>query len=398
MRESHQSVCLLDSFEMTLAHERPRLVALCAHITGDAHAAEDLAQETLLEAWRRQETLRDPERIAAWLAGIARNLCLRWRRAQGRERSHRVEPHASDAIGASVAAYQAGYPADAYTDTLDLEEALERKELIELLDRALALLPADTRAILVARYAYGQQMSEIAARKGSAEATTAMRAHRGKQALRRTLTTTLRQEIAPYLVNGDDSLDWQETRLWCFACGLRRLRGRVNEAGDLLLTCSVCFPSERDALFKTCPEIWGRVKSYGRAFERTLDWMNSYYQRALDEQASACYICGEALPAPRPTLLPAWRATQAHGFWSRCSGCGAESAQPLAGLALATPEGRQFRQEHPRMRLAPERDIEVDGQSVVVTRFISMTDLATLDVLFVRDSGRPLPMSRALSR
>ena len=34
--------------------ERRRLVRLCATISGDRDAAEDLAQETLLEAWRKQ--------------------------------------------------------------------------------------------------------------------------------------------------------------------------------------------------------------------------------------------------------------------------------------------------------------------------------------------------------
>src|SRR5215472_9909772 len=70
-----------------LARERPRLAALCAGLTGDPFAAEDLAQETLLEAWRHRATLRDPTNLQSWLSGIARNVCLRWRRAQGREHS-----------------------------------------------------------------------------------------------------------------------------------------------------------------------------------------------------------------------------------------------------------------------------------------------------------------------
>jgi DNA-directed RNA polymerase specialized sigma24 family protein len=33
------------------------LVRYCARFTGDAFVAEDLAQQTLLEAWRKSETL-----------------------------------------------------------------------------------------------------------------------------------------------------------------------------------------------------------------------------------------------------------------------------------------------------------------------------------------------------
>src|SRR5215472_11653127 len=64
------------------ADERARLVRLCTRLTGDAAAADDLAQETLLEAWRSQQALRAPDRFSAWLSGIARNVCLRWMRRQ----------------------------------------------------------------------------------------------------------------------------------------------------------------------------------------------------------------------------------------------------------------------------------------------------------------------------
>ena len=53
---------------------------LCATITGSGEAAEDLAQETSLEAWRHLEGLRDPEKRAQWLSGNARNICRRWNR------------------------------------------------------------------------------------------------------------------------------------------------------------------------------------------------------------------------------------------------------------------------------------------------------------------------------
>lgn len=74
--------------ESVLPHEWPRLVRLCAHFSGDRDAAEDLAQETLLEAWRHQDQLRDWQGYSAWLSAIARNVSLRWLRKYGHERAH----------------------------------------------------------------------------------------------------------------------------------------------------------------------------------------------------------------------------------------------------------------------------------------------------------------------
>ena len=52
---------------------RTRLVRLCAMISGDAAAAEDLAQETLLEAWRNAHKLHDPAGAAAHASARTRD-------------------------------------------------------------------------------------------------------------------------------------------------------------------------------------------------------------------------------------------------------------------------------------------------------------------------------------
>lgn len=58
--------------------ERARLVRLCSALIGDHAAAEDLAQEALLQAWRSRDTLRNPASRQQWLSGIARNVCRHW--------------------------------------------------------------------------------------------------------------------------------------------------------------------------------------------------------------------------------------------------------------------------------------------------------------------------------
>src|SRR5579871_4248911 len=140
--------------------ERARLVRLCARMTGDAAVSEDLAQEALLEAWRSREALRDAERFSAWLAGIARNVCLRWLRRVGAAPGH-VETLAGNEADEDAASLD-----EWLADPETLEVELERRELAALLDRAMALLPAETREALLAHYLEERPLAEIGERLG----------------------------------------------------------------------------------------------------------------------------------------------------------------------------------------------------------------------------------------
>ncbi|HEY3079547.1 MAG TPA: RNA polymerase sigma factor [Chloroflexota bacterium] len=128
---------------LDLARERERLVRLCVRLTGVAGVAEDLAQEALTEAVRSHDRLRDPAAASAWLTGIARHVCQRWARRAGRELPRYQAPSDDDEPGSG--------PVDRVADGFAFEAELDRQELVGLLDRALALLPPDTRAALVLR-------------------------------------------------------------------------------------------------------------------------------------------------------------------------------------------------------------------------------------------------------
>src|SRR5258708_21448956 len=174
--------------------DRARLVRLCLRYSGDPHAAEDLAQETLIEAWRNQHkvTNTDQDGQAKWLSAIAQHICQRWERNKKRdsERFGDLDLEQED--------LQAEAPA--------LEFDLERDELANLLDKAMALLPPETRNVLVARYLEEAPQAQVAARLNMSESAVAVRLHRGKLALRRILTDELQPDTNP---NGV-----QETRIW----------------------------------------------------------------------------------------------------------------------------------------------------------------------------------------
>ena len=57
-------------FELIAMPEAPRLLRFARRLTGDASAAEDLVQETLLKAWRSFSQFREGSNIRAWLYQI----------------------------------------------------------------------------------------------------------------------------------------------------------------------------------------------------------------------------------------------------------------------------------------------------------------------------------------
>src|ERR687897_530483 len=71
----------------------------------------------------------------------------------------------------------------------DLDSVLEREEVVELLDRALGLLPAATRDALVGHYVEELSHAEIATRLGTTPDAVSMRVSRGRSRLRYLLET-----------------------------------------------------------------------------------------------------------------------------------------------------------------------------------------------------------------
>ncbi len=74
--------------------------------TGDPETARDLAQEAMLAVWQalRAGQLRDPERLAAFVHGIARNVANNYVRQRGRQpASEPLPPDLADSAAADAA-------------------------------------------------------------------------------------------------------------------------------------------------------------------------------------------------------------------------------------------------------------------------------------------------------
>ncbi len=366
-------------FETLVSRERARLVRLCARFTGESSVAEDLAQETLLEAWRHVDALRDQERLPQWLSGIARNVSLRWARKQGQNPLRFAEP-----LFREEDAAQAGLE-EILEDDFDIEAELERKELIELLDRALALLTPEARTLLIARYVEETPLAEVAAQLGVNTGAITMRLQRGKIALRRVLTNDLRHELAPYQMNSTDNVGWEETSLWCMSCGQHHLIGRFRtDENELWLKCPICCPRSDQFFVSThSASLLRGVKGYRRAFSRIANWVDRSHRPHLAAGKIPC-SCGRIIP-----LLMDWPAEaslRGYGLHYSCEACGIRDSESLESLVFALPEVQEFYRQHPRLRLLPHYEVEVDGHVAIVTRFESVTNQEEVVVLSAADT------------
>jgi RNA polymerase sigma-70 factor (ECF subfamily) len=373
----------------SLAEERPRLVRLCALLTADPDAAEDLAQETLWEAHRGRQRVRDPARYRAWLTGIARNVCRRWARRRGHELERFVHPAAYDG--------EVETPVDPPAP-FDVGVELERNELAQLLDRALALLPVPTRAVLVEHYLRERPQAEIALRLGVSQAAVVMRLQRGKVGLRRVLTTELRDEAAAHGLVDASGPAWQETRIWCWMCGQRRLLGRFSEGHrEIWLCCPGCVTGQPEHLsYSNVPPRLRGIKSFRRTVVGMGQEATSYYRDGFAAGGVApCHGCGRTLPL-RPGLPDYVPAHLRHwaGVHALCGDCGSRADFPLWGFVLASPEGRRFWRDHPRLVVLPERGVDAGGPAIV-TALQSLTSAARLTVVSSRDRFRTLAVDGA---
>lgn len=377
-------------------YERARLVRLCSRLTGDADAAEDLAQETLLEAWRHLHRLTDPAGRGAWLAAIARNVCHRWSRDTWRERARLVPLAPTDGDDPDG-------PPSALARLTDaaggVELTLEREELVELLDRALALLPPQTRDVLVARYVHESPHAELAARLGLSEEAVAKRIQRGRLALRRVLTTGLRHEAAAYGIAPAEAGGFQETRIWCPICGRRRLTCRIDRAtGEAIFLCADCCPEVGMAVAGTdSPELLEGVTSFKAIVSRQLDWIHAHVRHALTHDGYPCPRCGRPMrvgtygPDNVPAFIPS-PLRRLHGAVEVCDRCAAGESQTLQCLILDLPEGQRFWRAHGRIRMLPERVIEYAGRPAVVGGLESVAGTARLEVVSARDTFEVLAL------
>jgi RNA polymerase sigma-70 factor (ECF subfamily) len=156
-----------------------RVLNLAYRFLGNRDDAEIVVQDAFIKVWNHAGTFKGTSQVWTWLYRISVNICLTHR---SRRRMKTEE------IDESIAASPSEQPRNVF----------ERKELQEIVQRALDALPADQRmAIILSRYE-GMSYEEIGATLNRSVPAVATLIFRAKDRLRAKLTPYLKRgKISP---------------------------------------------------------------------------------------------------------------------------------------------------------------------------------------------------------
>ena len=142
-----------------------RAYRVALRMVGDADLAQEMVQETLLQAYLGLAMLRTPAHFAAWLSGIAQNVCRTHLRSHRHLRSGDGRVDEADWVAADA--------------TADPVAQLEQQEETHLIQQAIAALSPKNQAATWLYYMEAMSVEEVAqALNVSANANCRQRLHR----------------------------------------------------------------------------------------------------------------------------------------------------------------------------------------------------------------------------
>ena len=165
--------CLLKRFA-------PRLYRLAFQLTGEADEAEDVLQESFIQACANIDTFAGRSGLGTWLHRIVLNTALMHLRRRQSRNTHLISPDRTQAQLLEIVAPAA-----------EPSSEVMAQELRAVVDQALLALPDTLRAAFVLRDIEGMSTKAAAEALGISESALKVRLHRAHLAMRGAL--------APYL-------------------------------------------------------------------------------------------------------------------------------------------------------------------------------------------------------
>ena len=147
--------------------------------------AEDVAQETAIKVYQNLGKFRGDSQFRTWVLSIARN--------EGLGRLRKISNRREDSLDAETDEQTGDYTPAILTSWSEIPaEALEQKELGNVLRKAIEGLPEIYRNVVLLRDIEEMDIRESAAVLGITEASVKVRLHRARALLQRNLAPQLK--------------------------------------------------------------------------------------------------------------------------------------------------------------------------------------------------------------
>ena len=158
---------------------------------GDFHAAQEITQNTFIQAFKSLPTLRDSSRFLGWLYTIAKRQCIEWLRRKP------MTMQSLDAMPKSE--LEQLY----YTQYLEEEQAQASTDTLrEVVERLLQKLPEAERSVMVLHYFNGLTCEEVGERLDVSLNTVKSRLYRARKRLEQE-ESMLRETLSPNLLKSE---------------------------------------------------------------------------------------------------------------------------------------------------------------------------------------------------
>lgn len=159
----------------------PKVHALALRLCGNRADADDMVQETFLQAFRKWDTFKGDADPGTWLYAIASRSCKpRLRRKGGIDRRMPAISQLMPWRETTVMQVAAAPDGD--------EDPAERNEAVARVQSAIAALPEHFRVPLVMKEVLGVSVEDVSTALGLTENTIKTRLHRARLSLRKAMT------------------------------------------------------------------------------------------------------------------------------------------------------------------------------------------------------------------
>jgi RNA polymerase sigma-70 factor (ECF subfamily) len=178
------------SFEEFVRRYGGRIHAFGMRVCGEREDAKDVAQDTLMQAFRALKDVKEPRALRSWVYRVVSNACLMRRRKGKFEPERELTLEELMPRGREEAEIQ-------IPDAADLpDDEVARGEVHAAVHAGIRKLPPDYRMVLLLRDIEQLSTREVASALNLNEGTVKMRLHRARLMLRKVLAERLGQPPA----------------------------------------------------------------------------------------------------------------------------------------------------------------------------------------------------------